>query len=166
MRGRVIEHDGAAPDRVDARFETIADLDLTAGHAPDVRVHPAELLRVDDLELGGAVDQRAGAADLAAALRVEGRVVEDYPALRAHSQSLAMPLTLEQCDALAVVRQVLVAAERGLALDGNACREVNAELARRATALALRVHRCIETGLIDRQPTLACDVRCEIDGKA
>src|SRR5678815_5160298 len=159
MRGGVIEHDRAAPDRVDARFETIADLDLPARQPPEVGIRAAELLRVDHLELGGAVDEHAGVADLAAALRIKRRVIEDHLALGAGPESLDTLLTPEQRDDLAGLRQVLVAPEVGLAFDGDACCKVYAELAGGATALALRLHRHIEAGLVDRQPTLACDVR-------
>jgi hypothetical protein len=64
------------------------------------------------------------------------------------------------------IREVFVAAEARLALDGNAAAHVDAELARGLRLSALRFHRLLEAFLIEREPALARDICSEIDGKA
>src|SRR5690606_41450412 len=90
MRRRMVEPDRGAPLPVDRGVQAIADADLAALDRADVPVCRTELLRVRDAELGvpGRGAQRAGIADLPAALRVERRAVEDDGAARAGRQAL------------------------------------------------------------------------------
>ena len=70
-------------------------------------------------------------------------------------------------DDLALVLEVLVAAERRSRRRASSrAAQVDAELARRARAFALRFHRLLEARLVDREPALARDVGGEVDREA
>src|SRR5690606_36002361 len=117
-------------------------------------------LRIRDFELHrtGDTGQQARIANLPAALRVERRVIEHHLPFLPFAQDIDTLLSGEQRHDRAAIDELLVPREIGLGFDRDARAQVDTELARGAGALALRLHRRLEAGLIDREPTLARDV--------
>ena len=96
----------------------------------------------------------AAIADLAARLGVERRAVEHDDAALARRERFDPRAVLVERDDAAFVRQRVVAAEarlRAVVVE----RLAHLELARGARALALRVHRGVEAGVVDRDAALA-----------
>src|SRR5690606_13396233 len=153
---RMIQADRLAPLAVDARVQPVADLDSAAGKRADVTVGRAELLRVLDAELAARARQRAGVADLAAALGVERRAVEDDRAARAVGEPLdRRAVRVVTGRDRRVELEHVVAVELGGLLEGRRMAARRAESARLACALALRAHLALEARLVDRKAALA-----------
>ena len=131
-----------------------------------MHVRLAELARVGHDEPRIPGDEHAAVADLAAALGVERRRVEDHLALLARAQCLHRILAAEKCHDAAAAALVLVAGEGGLALDRDAGAQVDPELARRPRPGPLLLHRRLEPGLVDREATLARDVVRQVHREA
>src|SRR6185503_17391390 len=156
----------AAPLFIDSHFDARTLLELTARHASYVRKRATDFLRVRHLEPRRTRDQRAGVADLAAAFRIERRVIENHLPLLALAQRVHVLLVLQERDDRARAGEVLVAAEIGLAFDRHAGAEVDAELAGFLALLALPFHGRFVARVIDRQAALARDVGSEVHRKA
>ena len=108
----------------------------------------------------------AGVADLAAALCVERRDVEDHLALLARLQLGDRILAAEQRDDAALAGFAVVADERGVRVNAQVAAQVDVELAGSASTRALRIHRRLETRLVDGQAALARDVGGEVHREA
>ena len=169
VRRRVVAHRPRARRVIDGRCDGIADLELAGLHRADVAEDIGlDLLRVVDgeqREARTALRELAAIADLAAGLRVERRLGEhDDTGLARGERVHCAAILVERGDAT-FVRQRLVAVEARLlaaVIELSAC----LELRRRARALALRVHRALEAGLVDLDAALAADVGGEIEREA
>ncbi len=146
MRGGVIENRGGARVGIDLGAELVADADAAGFHAADVQDGIAGLARVVDDEAHADQPQLAAVADLATALGVERRAIENHHAGLAGAQVVDRLAIPEQGDDLAVVAEMVVAGELRLALDANAGLVGDVELLCGAGALALRLHRGLEAG--------------------
>ena len=171
VRRRVVEHDRLAARAVDLATQCRADVQRLAAPAARVAVKTAgELDRIAYGERTLARCQHAGVADLAARFGVERRAVEDqrrFVAVVEHVDSLVA--AHDRDDVQAIRSQRLVAEElrwRELLYELGRQTRLRFELARRACALALFVHRLLEAGHVDGQAALACDVGGKIDRKS
>ena len=169
----VVAHDRRARAGVDGERDGIAFAERARDHPPLVHDQSAgRLLRVLDLD-ARAPRGRDGAAvaDLAAALAVEGRDRRDHldrtalfgpvDELAVDDQRLDARLGLQPVVADELAGDV----GRDAAVD-LADRRLAAALPGRPRALALRLHRAIEAGLVDGQRLRGQDVLRQIDGKS
>ncbi len=126
----------------------------------------AELLRVRDHESSSRRREFAGVADLAAAFGIKRRDVEDDLALLTRLQFGDRVLATEHRDDTALAGLALVADESSLAVDAQVAPQVDVELAGGTRHRALRIHRSLEPGLVDREAAFARDVVGEVDREA
>src|SRR3990172_1896581 len=169
--GGVVAHDVPPPRAVERGADAVADADLPPRDAAAVDDDPLpHLLRVRHGDLAAAGADAAGVADLAAALRIEGRAVEDDLHLLAFPRLLHPLPAPQQGQHLGAGLGRLVAQEgrggyvtedaRGYGL------RLSGEPARRAGALALPRHRLLEPRLVHGEVLLARHVAGHLQGEA
>ena len=169
--GRMVEHDRLPPRHVDAgRDHVTAAQRLRAVPAAGMaEKHAAHLQRVADLEAARGAGQRASIAHLPAGLGVERRAVEDQQAGLALGQLAHLPAFAHDAEHRAggAVDGLVTLKYGRLQLARQFGRHLapGLELARRAGALALLVHRLLEAGHVHREAAFARDVGGEIDRK-
>ena len=157
----------ARPRRlVDGRGQRVADPELAGFHGADVANDVGlDLLRVVDGEqrqARAALRELAAIADLAARFGVERRFGEDDDTgFAAGERRHARTVPVERGHA-SLVRKRLVAAKASF-LSRVVELRADLELRRRARALALRIHRALEPGLVDLDVALAADVGGQVE---
>ena len=167
VRGAVVAHGLRATLGIDARDELVADFDLPLHDAAVMAEHGRlDLQRVVDDDACTRIAQLAAVADLAAALGIEGRVVEHHHHVVAGTRALhRRAVDVDRGDAGVLAHQVLVAVEgRGRAAVFQALGHL--ELGLGARLLALALHRRVEAGAVHRDAALAADVGRQVEREA
>src|SRR5882757_1531070 len=166
VRGGMIERNGFSTLNIDLRGHSIAYMQFTAFEHPDMGKRCANLLGVAHGKPRAGALEGARIADLAAAFRIEGRVVEDHLTLLSLLQYVDDCAVKNERSHLRAVGETLVTGKISLAGEFDRITQLCAELARRSCASALRLHRDVESRLIDAKASLARHVRREIRRKA
>ena len=166
MRRGMIERDRLAALLVDLRIHGITHAQLALVEHSHMGKRGADFLRVAHGKARIGAQQNAGIADLAAALRVERRVVQHNLAFLARPQHIDHCAIENQRGDPRRVRYSIVAREIGLPGQLDRVAQIRTELARRARPAALRVHGGIEARLIDAQASLARHVGGQIGWKS
>src|SRR5579872_3692773 len=166
MRGRVIQCDRLPSLAVYLCAQTLAHPDFPFSDAPDVGMRSAALLGVRHGEMHTRGKYFTCVADLASSLRIEGCAIQDELSLISRMQFLDRHAVLQQCHHGSFGLQILVTLEQRAGLDRRSSAQSDAEFRRLLRAPALFFHGRLETSLIDRQVSLARNVRREISRKA
>src|SRR5579859_4201520 len=161
----MIQSSSSSPPSVHARFERIPHSNLALRNASDMRVRSTSLLRIDDNKVDTGTRELSRVANLTTRFSIERRPVENDFAFLTGAQLGNCCAPLQQGNNLAFGLESFVSPEQCPGVDGSSTAQINAELARFLRALTLLVHCRVESRLIDREATLARNVRSEVRGK-
>ena len=162
----MVAHGAPAPRHVHVRRHLVAHLEPAGGEHAVVAEHLGlDLLGIGDREGAARRDQLARVTHLPAPLGVERRLIEDHDGGVARGDARHRgSFPVDRGDPGSVERQRVVAAEfRGA--PGVFHSRFHFELARRARALALALHRRLEACMVDHDAALARHVGGEVHGK-
>ena len=165
VRCRVIALDGFAQVVVDLCMHAVAFAQLARIDDADVQEGLALFLRVLHEKHRIVAEQPASIADLAARLGVERGFLEHHDRALIRADALDPLAVDEQIAHPADLLDPVIARKHRDRIHVDRLVVVNAELAGRARAFALRVHSDLEPRVIDREVAFARDVRGQVDRK-
>ena len=162
----MVERNRLAAPRVHLRIDLIAHAQVAGLEHAYMRERCAHLACIVHLEARTGPNECAGVADLAAALRIERRSIQDDLSLLPGPQGVDQGSVENQRRDLADPRKMIVSREQRFPRQLHRVTQIGAEFARGARASALSLHRRIEPRLVDREPALARHIGRQIERKA
>ncbi len=164
---RVVAHGRLTQRGVHLGRERLAHGQTALDHDAFVEMMPGLLAGIGDLETAATGLQVAGIPHLAAGLAVERRAIQHHDALLAFLERVeGIALSIDDRRYRRQIFETVVTGKLGAALELERGAVVAAELAGGPRALTLRLQLALEAGLVERDTTLAADVRGQVVGEA
>ena len=168
MRRRMVAHRSSTRVLVDGSSDRVADFQLASLDFPDmaddIGLNFVRVFDAKQRQARAAFGELAAIADLTARFRIERRFVEDdKPALTGDQRVDGSAALVQRHDPPFIGQRLIAAKTRLRSRIGK--RLAGLELRRSARAVALRLHRTMESRFVDRHAALATHVRGEIERK-